>query len=77
VKGGKGRRFAGVLILGVAAVPVVYSLNRGLWIALGLSAGYAAYRLALKGRLAAIVAIVMSLVLGIVIFLASPLSGIV
>ena len=77
VAGGKGRRLIGVLIVLVAAVPVVYSLNRGLWIALGLSAGYAAVRLALKGRFVAIAVMAFGVVAGIVVFLASPLNGIV
>ncbi|MEV7806623.1 hypothetical protein AB0O28_27115 [Microbispora sp. NPDC088329] len=44
--GGPCRRAVAVLLLAVAAVPVVYSLNRGLWIGLGVSAAY----LVLRGR---------------------------
>ncbi|WP_259406666.1 hypothetical protein [Microbispora sp. H10885] len=69
--GGPYRRAAAVLLLAVAAVPVVYSLNRGLWIGLGVSAAYLAVR---GGRplLAGLVAAVAG-----VAFLLSPLSGIV
>jgi hypothetical protein len=45
--------FAGVTLL-VSVVPIVYSLNRGLWIGLGAMAVYVAVRLALKGRVAAL-----------------------
>ena len=41
----------------VAVLPVVHSLNRGLWIGLGVAAGYVALRLALGGRLWAIGAV--------------------
>jgi len=77
VKGGRGRRVLGVAILVVAAVPVVYSLNRGLWIGLGLSALYAAVRLALRGKVAAIAAMALAVMVTIVLFLASPLTTIV
>jgi len=43
--------------LAVAVLPVVHSLNRGLWIGLGVAAGYVALRLALGGRLWAIGAV--------------------
>lgn len=69
--GGRGRRAAAVLLLAVAAVPVVYSLNRGLWIGLGISAAYAAVR----GR-RPLVAGAVAAVAGAV-FLLSPLSAIV
>ncbi len=77
VKGGRGRRVLGSIILVIAAVPVVYSLNRGLWIGLGLSALYAAVRLAMRGKVAAIAAMMVGIVVAIVVFLASPLTTIV
>lgn len=43
------RVLAAVTLL-AAVIPVVYSLNRGLWIGLGVSATYIAIRLALLGR---------------------------
>lgn len=44
VYGGRLRRGAAVAILALAAVPIVHSLNRGLWLALGLSMLYVALR---------------------------------
>ena len=38
--------------LAAAVVPTVYSLNRGMWVGVGLSIGYVAVRLAARGRLA-------------------------
>lgn len=44
-------RVLAVATLAVAAVPVVYSLNRGLWIGLGVAVVVTAVRLAARGRL--------------------------
>ncbi|MBO3750765.1 hypothetical protein J5X84_32210 [Streptosporangiaceae bacterium NEAU-GS5] len=46
VYGSARRRIACVALLAVAAVPIVYSLDRGLWIGLGVSVVY----LAVRGR---------------------------
>ncbi len=43
--------FAGVVIA-AAIFPIVYSLNRGLWVGLGVAAVYVALRLAVRGRMA-------------------------
>jgi hypothetical protein len=48
------RRILTGAVLAVAVVPVVYSLNRGLWIGLGVIAGAVALRMALRGRVWAI-----------------------
>ncbi|MEU8173917.1 hypothetical protein AB0C14_13640 [Microbispora hainanensis] len=69
--GGRSRRVAAVLVLAAAAVPVVYSLNRGLWIGLGISVAYVMIRGArplLAGAVAAVAAAA---------FVLSPLSTIV
>src|SRR5690606_25013296 len=44
VYGGTARRVACGVLIALAAVPIVYSLNRGLWIGLGVSVLYAALR---------------------------------
>jgi hypothetical protein len=49
-----------VACIAVSVVPVVHSLNRGLWIGLGVAAVYAAVRLALAGRLWAIGALALA-----------------
>lgn len=71
------RRVLGVLVLLAACIPVVYSLNRGLWVGLGLVVAVTAVRLALRGRARSLVAV--SLVVGVaaVAVLATPLSTIV
>jgi hypothetical protein len=51
------RRLPALVTLALATVPIVYSLNRGLWIGLGVMALYVAVRLALRGKLAALAVI--------------------
>jgi len=71
------RRVWGVLILALATVPVVYSLNRGLWIALGLAVGFMALRLAKRGNLAAIAGVAAVVVAATAILVVSPLAGVI
>ncbi|SDX86544.1 Chromosome partitioning ATPase, Mrp family, contains Fe-S cluster [Modestobacter sp. DSM 44400] len=72
-----GRRAVGVVVLGLAAVPIIYSLNRGLWAGLGLIVVVTAVRYAVRGRAAVLIGLVAAVVLAAVVVLASPLSGIV
>jgi hypothetical protein len=66
---------AGLLV--VAIIPAVYSLNRGMWLGLGLSAAYLSLRMAARGRLAPLGGMVAAAaVLGIVLA-ATPLSAVV
>ena len=58
----------------VAAIfPIIFSLNRGLWISLALAAVYAAVRLAVNGRGRALQALVAALLVGGIVFVSSPL----
>lgn len=67
------RRKVGPFVLIAAAFPIIFSLNRGLWISLALAAGYAAVRLAVNGRVRALQALVAALLVGGIAFAASPL----
>ena len=73
------RRFKTILVATAIAsvIPVVLSLNRGLWLSLGLGLMYASFRLALRGRERAIVISVVSvcIVTGLVVF--TPLKGLI
>ncbi len=77
VMGGQRRRLALGAVLAVGSVPVVYTLDRGMWIGLGLAVFYVAFRLAGRGRLFAIGALTLGLGVAAVVFVASPLSTIV
>ncbi|WP_432980066.1 O-antigen ligase family protein [Dactylosporangium sp. CA-233914] len=70
------RIFAVVTLL-VSLVPIVYSLNRGLWIGLGAMAVFVAVRLALKGRVAALGAVAVAGVAVAVALAVTPLGDVV
>ncbi len=67
------RRMLGAGILVLSLVPVVYGLNRGLWVGIALSAVYVLVRLALRGRVMALGVAGIALVLGGAMFVMSPL----
>ncbi len=69
--GGPLRRACAALLLALAAIPVVYSLNRGLWIGLGASVAY----LALRGRRPLLIGTAAALATAA--FLLSPLGAMV
>jgi hypothetical protein len=68
------RRFVGPVVLIASAVPVVYSLNRGLWGALALGVVYVAFRLAAMGRVIALHGLIAGFVMAAFLFLFSPLG---
>ncbi|MFF5206632.1 hypothetical protein [Streptosporangium sp. NPDC000396] len=73
VYGGPRKRLAAVPLLALATVPIVYSLNRGLWIGLGIAAAYLVLRLGARARLVACSAIAC----GALAFFLSPLQAMV
>ena len=75
--GSARRRVIGLAGLALTAIPVVYSLNRGLWAGLGLIVVFMAVRLAMRGRLALIGALIVGLLLAGTVVAASPLATIV
>ena len=73
---GRGlRRFGGYLLVAAAIFPIVFSLNRGLWIGLVIAAVYVALRLALRGRIGVLSGMALATALAGVLVLASPLGG--
>ena len=77
VLGTKLRRLALYALLLVAVAPIVFSLNRGMWIGLGISLAVVAVRLALRGRVKVLAALVLTLTIGAFCFAASPLETMV
>ncbi|GAA3442307.1 hypothetical protein [Planomonospora venezuelensis] len=73
VYGGPLRRLAVPPLLALAAVPIVYSLNRGLWIGLGVAGAYLVLRLGPRGR----VAVCSAVAAGVLAFVLSPLQTMV
>ena len=70
-------KLAALALLALSVLPVVYSLNRGLWIGLGVAAGYVALRYVLAGRIW-IIAVVLLASAGLVAALVvTPLGDVV
>jgi hypothetical protein len=74
VLGGPLRRLLGIAIAVAAIFPIVHSLNRGLWIGIGISAVYVAIRLALRGRMAVLGGLALAVGLTGILVIATPLG---
>ncbi|MBO0816378.1 MAG: O-antigen ligase domain-containing protein [Actinobacteria bacterium] len=75
--GNRKERRKTLIVLAIAFVPVVYSLDRGLWIGLGLSIAYLALRFAARGKLAMLAGLCAVLALVAIIVVASPLQNLI
>ncbi len=71
------QRIGTLAVLAVSVVPVIVSLNRGLWLGLAAAAGYVALRLAMKGRLLAIGALATGAAALVVLLALTPLGTLV
>lgn len=77
VYGGALRRIAAGAALCLAAVPLIYSLNRGVWIGAGLAVGYVALRMALRGRPGVLLGAIAAIVVAVGIVVVSPLNQVI
>ena len=68
-------RLGGVVLLAVSIVPLIYSLNRGVWVGVGVGVLVTVVWLVRNAKLAALVALVAGLVLAVALVLFSPLMG--
>jgi hypothetical protein len=71
------RSLMGVAILCMAAVPVIHSLNRGMWLGLSLAIVFTVVRFAIAGQTRPLNMLLIGLTVGTIVFLASPLYGLV
>ena len=71
------RRVALWLVVALSVVPIVLSLNRGLWVGIGFTVVWLTARLFLQRRIGHVVAILGILVLSTVAFLISPLAPVI
>jgi hypothetical protein len=77
VYGTRRQRRIGAVAVVVSLVPIVYSLNRGLWIGIGFAVLYVAVRSATRGKLAMLGGLTLALTLATVVVLVSPLQSII
>lgn len=75
--GGSGRRRLAVAGFAVAIVPIVQSLNRGLWLSLAIGVVYVAVRQAMRRDVRALLLIVAAAATLVVAVLATPLGDLV
>ena len=61
----------------VVIVPIIYSLNRGLWIGLVVALAYVGLRLAARGQVAVLGALLAALAIAAVLISATPLQSVI
>ncbi len=77
VLGSRSRRAVLVAVLAIGMVPIIYSLNRGMWLGLTLAVAVAVVRLALWGRIKALIVALAVLTVTLGALAASPLEDLV
>ncbi|HEX5017585.1 MAG TPA: hypothetical protein VFX15_08370 [Actinomycetes bacterium] len=77
VYGAARRRIFGLAVLAIAVVPIIYSLNRGLWLGLVIAACYATVRLAIAGRPWLIGVLLGAAAVGLAVLAVTPLGSVV
>jgi hypothetical protein len=73
----RGRRLLGLVFLGASLVPAIASLNRGLWLGLGLTAAYVVLRQLFRGRVLGSAAVLAGGIVALTLFTLSPLNSLV
>lgn len=73
---GSSRTFIRLMLV-ASVIPIVVSLNRGLWLGLSLGLAYASFRLATRGRGRALGAMLVGLVIAATLILTTPLKDLV
>jgi hypothetical protein len=74
---GSRRRVLCAIVLAVAAIPLVYSLNRGVWIGIAAAVAYVAIRMAIGGRPVVFFGALLVTTAVVAAVLLSPLSQVV
>lgn len=77
ILGTRRQRLIAAVCLVVVIVPIVYSLNRGLWLGLLVALIYLALRLAARGKLAVLGALLATLAIAAVVISSTPLQGVI
>lgn len=65
------------VVLVLAVIPAIWSLNRGMWIGVGLSVVYLAVRLAWRRRFGLVVGVLTAVVLALATIPVTPLGGVI
>jgi hypothetical protein len=73
-RGSGWHRPVGMVVLAASTVPIVYSLNRGMWIGILFAAALVTVQLALRGRFSALIAMIAGVALLSIGVLVTPLG---
>jgi hypothetical protein len=76
-EGTRRQRMVALAAVVIGIIPIVYSLDRGLWLGLIVALAYLGFRLASQGRLAVLGGLVAALVLAVIVIGATPLQGMI
>jgi hypothetical protein len=76
-RAGRWRRAVGIVVLLMSLWPMVYSLDRGLWISLGMTGCFAGLKLVSRGGGRALKLAVAGLAVGGLVFAVSPLPSMI
>lgn len=76
-RGSRRQRYFVAAVGMLAIVPLLYSLNRGAWIGVGLSLGYLAVRFAAKGKAALLGGLCAVIAITALLIVLTPLKGVV
>jgi hypothetical protein len=71
------RRWVGLGVLAVSVIPVVVSLNRGVWIGVGVIVVFTVFWLTRNGNLLGLIALVLGLAVAVFVFFSSSLTSVV
>jgi hypothetical protein len=75
--GTRRRRWIVRAAVALAIIPVLYSLNRGVWIGVGVAIAYLAVRLAARGRIAWLAGLFALIALAVALVLVTPLQSVI
>jgi hypothetical protein len=75
--GRRKERWAVLCVVGLALVPILYSLNRGVWVAIGCTILYLAVRLAIRGKFAMLGVVGGVVLIGVLVILATPVQSLI
>jgi hypothetical protein len=75
--GKRKERWAVVGVVALAFVPILYSLNRGVWVAISLTILYLAVRLAIRGKFAMLGVVAGLVLIGVLVILATPVQSLI
>jgi O-antigen ligase len=77
IKGSRRSKYVVLAVGCVAAIPIIYSLNRGVWIGLGLTLLFLTCKLASRGKFGLLAAVMAIVAVGAAVFAFTPLNSIV